>query len=314
MTDETEKDDRKPFGERLSDARESLGLSVDEMAERLNLDLKILKALESSAVEQLPPAIYVQGYIKAYTKALGIASEEIHADFLIYSRQQDVDELQPSSKVPHETNSDTPIVKITSVLFVLLAISGIAFGIYSYYAAKVDSIDQPASDAIEIDGDDELSMPGQSGSLDLPVRIEPEVQPEETSIETEVETATTAQVVVVDEKPVVEKPAAAIPEAVESQAVADESVAAGDTLMIRATAESWAEIRDASKSRIYFDMLKEDEFLTLQGSAPFDVFLGNAVVVDIAVNDIDVDMSDHIRANNVAHFKVSEDSGQIVFH
>lgn len=52
----------------------------------------------------------------------------------------------------------------------------------------------------------------------------------------------------------------------------------------------------------------------LSGKAPFDVFLGNALRVNIAINDIDVDMSDYIRANNIAHFKVSEKSNQIVFH
>ena len=73
--------------------------------------------------------------------------------------------------------------------------------------------------------------------------------------------------------------------------------------MIRATEESWAEIRDENKERIYFGMLKADDLLVLSGKAPFDIFLGNAISVGIEVNGVEVDMSDYVRINNIAHFQ-----------
>lgn len=131
----------QPFGDRLSVARNSLGLTLEELAETLNLNIKILEALESSDIDQLPPAIYVQGYIKAYTKALGISSEDIHEDFLKTVQDQQDLELKPRSPLPIETNSGTPIIKAVSILFGILALSALIFGIYNYYLEKVDSIE-----------------------------------------------------------------------------------------------------------------------------------------------------------------------------
>jgi hypothetical protein len=44
--------------------------------------------------------------------------------------------------------------------------------------------------------------------------------------------------------------------------------------------------------------------------APFDIFLGNAPAVRVTLNDVNVDMTNHTRSNNIAHFKVSAEDGR----
>lgn len=322
MTGETEIENIKPFGNRLAEARKALGLTLDELSKTLNLDIKILDSLEKSDIDRLPPPIYVQGYIKAYTKALNISSEDIHADFLkSVSDSQDV-ELQPRSPLPIETTSESPIVKSISIIFAIMAALAIAFMVYSYYAEKVDEAGNGTIE-MQLDTDtqevhlSDMDMYEQTvESVENAFNIPSESVSENRSL-SDAESGNLEQngaEVALDE---IESTLsrsesdlkAANTESAESAVIEDQ-----DSLMIRATTESWAEIRDANKVRIYYGMLVPEDLRILKGKAPFDVFLGNALYVNIAVNDIDVDMSDYIRANNVARFKVSEKSNQIVFH
>lgn len=304
-----DQDPVKPFGICLREARESLGLSLEELSKTLNLKISILEALEKSEVNKLPPSLYVQGYIKAYTKALGISSEKIHVDYLKLVGNEQAFELKPRSTVPSESNSDSPIVKTISILFGALALSAILFGIYTYYSDKIDTIGKATLDG---NFDVNLKIPLQKaaivitqdaridndGTLVVGKSADPEIIEEITAEERVKE-----QAVARDEVP-------GLVEKIFNTDVASKQ----DLLIIKATEESWAEIRDDNKERIFFGMLQEDDFLILTGKAPFDVFLGNAVNINIEVNDVEVDMSDYIRANNIAHFKVSEKSNQIVFH
>lgn len=303
----------KPFGVCLMEARESLGLSLEELSKTLNLKISILNALEKSEVNKLPPSLYVQGYIKAYTKALGISSEKIHVDYLKLVGNERAFELKPRTTVPAEPNSDSPIVKTISILFVVLALSAILFGVYKYYSDKIDTIERANRND---DYDLNLKIPlkkttpvitqdariNNDGMLVVGKSVAPEII-EQLTTEVSTEEAAKEQVVALDE----------VPEVAEKILNTDVS-SNEDLLIIKAAEESWAEVRDDNKERIFFGMLQEDDFLILTGKAPFDIFLGNAVNIRIEVNDVEIDMSDYIRANNIAHFKVSEKSNQIVFH
>ena len=307
MVDEVEENEStKPFGVSLSEARESLGLSLAELSKTLNLDIDLLEALENSDVDKLPPAIYVQGYIKAYTKALNISSEAIHAEYLKSVNKEKTIELKPRSPLPVEANSGTPIVKTFSVLLAVLALAAFLYGVYNYYSNKVDTAESISD---ESGSEEKINIPMQRETLvitqDAQLGSDDELivnQPAESSV---IEEVVTDEVVAGE----------SVEEVVISQEEPGVALADGaDLLRIKATDESWAEVRDDNKNRIYFGMLQVDDFLILKGNAPFDIFLGNAVNVSISVNDVEVDMSDYIRINNIAHFKVSEQSNHIVFH
>ena len=299
IEDVEENESVKPFGICLNEARKSLGLSLDELSRTLNLDIDILQALENSDIDKLPPAIYVQGYIKAYTKALGISSEEIHADYLQSINREKKVELRPRSPLPSEADSGTPIVKTFSILLGVLALSAAMFGVYNYYSKKVDTIEQVDIDELLLPVHNEIIPISQDAELtdDGELIIGGQAEQDITELENISDDFIEDQTSVANDEP-----------------SAPKVLSSDDSLMIRATEESWAEIRDENKERIYFGMLKADDLLVLSGKAPFDIFLGNAINVGIEVNGVEVDMSDYVRINNIAHFKVSEKSNKIVFH
>ncbi|MBA4048102.1 MAG: DUF4115 domain-containing protein [Sphingomonas sp.] len=62
----------KTAGERLHDARESLGLSLAEIAERTRVPIRHLEGIEKSDFSSLPSPTYAVGFAKAYARAVGL--------------------------------------------------------------------------------------------------------------------------------------------------------------------------------------------------------------------------------------------------
>jgi len=58
------------FGDKLRLARERRGLSQEEAAKSLCLNVEIINALECEQFDKLPSAVFVRGYIKNYASLL----------------------------------------------------------------------------------------------------------------------------------------------------------------------------------------------------------------------------------------------------
>lgn len=63
-------------GARLRARRESLGLSVDQVADRLRLDVKYIQALEQDNHAIAPP-VFVRGYLRSYAVLLQLPADAI---------------------------------------------------------------------------------------------------------------------------------------------------------------------------------------------------------------------------------------------
>lgn len=64
-------------GEELRDSRLSLGLSVEEMSQRLRIRRRYLEALEEGRIHDLPGPAYAVGFVRAYAVALGLDADEM---------------------------------------------------------------------------------------------------------------------------------------------------------------------------------------------------------------------------------------------
>lgn len=65
------------FGSMLRQAREKQHISIEEVAERLYLDPGMVEAIETENHKRLPEPIFVQGYLRNYTKLLNLDSAPI---------------------------------------------------------------------------------------------------------------------------------------------------------------------------------------------------------------------------------------------
>ena len=69
------------MGELLRAARDRAGLTVDEVAETTNIPRHHIAALESDDVDALPEEPFTRGFIRIYSRALGVASEPVLAAY-----------------------------------------------------------------------------------------------------------------------------------------------------------------------------------------------------------------------------------------
>jgi len=65
------------IGERLRNAREARGLSLDEIEAATRIRRRYLEALEAEAFDQLPGAAYAKGFLRSYASYLGLPPEDL---------------------------------------------------------------------------------------------------------------------------------------------------------------------------------------------------------------------------------------------
>ncbi len=330
---ETEIHEPAAFGQQLMLAREKAGMSIDEAARALNLKEETVEAIEDSALDKLPPVTFVQGYIRTYARLLGLSEEKILREFEEEVPHQLETELHPRPPSPDGANSQTPVIKLVSVLVIVLAALVLFYAVYSYYIERTERIEQSSQAA---DNDAMMQLPPEAPLIDQQPGI-PENETPTAATATAEEEAISADMALEAEvslQPADElQPAqTAIPEAAtEVEAVPDAAVSevsieeimpaaepqpitGGDILALSAEQESWAEIVDANDIQLFYGMIKPGRDLNLTGQAPFDVFLGNAPVVSLSLNSINIDMTKYIRSNNIAQFKISIEDGRARFH
>lgn len=75
--EETEADDLVTVGQRLREAREAKGLSIEDIAASTRIPTRHLSSLENSDWDKLPAATYSVGFAKNYAGAVGLDRNEI---------------------------------------------------------------------------------------------------------------------------------------------------------------------------------------------------------------------------------------------
>src|SRR5512138_2417195 len=77
LMDETEPEDVVTVGQRLREAREAKGLSVEDVAAQTRIPTRHLTSLEQSDWDKLPAATYSIGFAKNFAGVVGLDRNEI---------------------------------------------------------------------------------------------------------------------------------------------------------------------------------------------------------------------------------------------
>ena len=323
MTEQENNENRVlSFGEHLYVERKKQNLSVADVAKAIHLSEKVIDAVERSDIEQLPQPAFVKGYLKAYAKYLGISAAMVLEEYTQAVPHQQEADLQPRSTLAYEANSNSPLVKMITVLLLLLMIIAAVYASFSYYKNAIvvsdTELEQQASFSMsETDfvgqGDDVSSVLDEQSNVGLNVVEQEVIVVNEVDEVDEIDViALSSDVVAKDE---VYEPDEVTQNDVENKKPINQLTAKGDDhLELFASQMSWLEVDDANGENLYYSLLEEDQQVKLSGTAPFKVFLGDAPQVQIKINDVSVNIEKYIRSNNIAHFRISVDQQQVVFH
>ncbi|MEA1926196.1 MAG: DUF4115 domain-containing protein [Patescibacteria group bacterium] len=121
------------LGERLRKIREEANISLNEISKATKVRKVYLEMLEEERFDELPPDVYVRGFLNSYAGYLGIEPEDV---FRLYEKEKGIQKNIKKSKRPikREKKFQIPSITITSKFFVISAfvILIVAMSIYFY--------------------------------------------------------------------------------------------------------------------------------------------------------------------------------------
>lgn len=263
--------------------REAKGLSREEVAERLHLDLKIINALEEDNHHKLPGHAYVMGYLRSYARLLGIPEQEVLAQ-LQSDKELETDLLPPNVNYKPEPVRFSVAMVFLAVIIIALLAAGITFWL-----------------------NNETAKPELASTTESTTVIEETIPIPETA-------ATTGETIPEPQQPPVETTATTSPAAAPSEPAVPKATAKasqapavvtkpGADLVLHYNEDSWTEIYDADGKRLQYGMVNKGEKLDVEGKQPFSVLLGNAPGVVVEFRGKKFDHTRFIR-NDVAQFVI----------
>jgi transcriptional regulator with XRE-family HTH domain len=145
-------------GDCLRRKREELGYSIKEIGIRLGIKVDYLESLENGEYENLPPQVYVRGFLKSYANFLGVDSNQATK---IYNREVtflERDFLKDNNPKKEKLRLRSFVVitpKLITLFFSLLIFSVLFYYLYhqinSFNSKPYLFLENPAGDAIVVE-------------------------------------------------------------------------------------------------------------------------------------------------------------------
>lgn len=328
-------------GEHLAELRKKADFSQKYVADYLRITVNYVNALEHDDYEKLPASPYIIGYLRGYSRLLGIDGDE-----MVKQYQQCVGEVPssykdlPADEAHHKTKAAVHLseskIKMSSRLstpkyrksfpwgwlLIVCAIAIAGFVAFSYYekamsASSDDGTTDRGNLQLPMGSSVPMPLPSQAGDQDGDTETQASIDALEDvtdapeSSEAVEETAQEGTESAVEDSPEelpVSQSTAEAPQqntasfdgdsesALQSQLAQETAEAAStisqmamadktfDNLQIRFSKECWLEATDANGDVLAADLYQAGQSVSLQGTAPFSVMLGNARAAQVTLN------------------------------
>lgn len=278
-------------GDQLRKARERAGINLKQVAETTLVSVARLESLEKQDLERVGGVAYVTGYARAYARAIGVDSEPYVLGFeaLLGVEKQKTEPADFSIVRPTKSLFSVSAVMVIAVLAVMVG------SLYWYFSLPAEpdlrqSSNLPAvREASPIEPikspEPEPEQKSESTPQMLPQELKPESEFEEISdignadIIDDALAENSAQL-----RPDAEPDLAGGGDRVGAQQLTAATPGVKDSLIIGFRGECWVEVNDAAGEVNIAQIAQSGDNLQLFGSAPFEIMLGNARVVDVVYN------------------------------
>lgn len=262
-------------GALLSQARMRRGLSVQQAADALNLDVRIVQVLEANRFIELGAPVYAKGYLRKYAELLDLAPETVLARYRALADT-------PEEPTPVPLTTTTPPARLkwpkhfawAVVAAIVLALGAGAFNaLWPWIEARTDR--STAQDAAPADAN-AAAYGAMLESTETPAQAQPSA-----SVEVPEHSRDSAP----PGTPASEALASELTDAAPSQPL-EETAVGSAPLQVRLTftERSWVEIFDAAGQRLFYDVGQPGRTHTLSGLPPLKVVIGVASAVTLELD------------------------------
>ena len=259
-------------GRMIREAREAAGVTTQQLAGQLNLDERRIAALESDEYDQLAPATFVKGYLRAAARALEIDAPRV---LDAYSR------LTGSEEPSVSAFSSQPPLQVTSEHRVVQGVTWLVVAASVVLAVTWWQGQAPRESGTAVD---ELTL--EAATPPLPYTFTQVIHPETLPPPPETEADDLAFAAAGD---MTAPPPEAVP-----------AGAADALLVIEPRAESWIEISDAGGDRLFYGIAAPGRTLELSGRPPYQLRIGASSSVQLRFRGEAVDLAPHANNNDIA--------------
>jgi cytoskeleton protein RodZ len=305
------------LGQTLRSARETRGLSIEDIATELRIGAHLLTALEAGDFEKLGAPVFAKGYLKQYGARLGLEYDDLLSQYYAVVDRSEVD-IAPSRTIKLRDERQITVWVIAALVIALLAVFLFVWWIDqpdvqttgrtvtpATNTEPVVSLPPPESGADAAPGAGTNPAPAESGAgLAAPAQAFPTG-----TVPGGAEGATVAAVTnpagaegarAQTEAPATEEPAA-------TAAVGSVSAAASDdrtVVELAFAADCWTEISDATGERLFYGLGESGMRRRLSGIAPIRVLLGDLSAATLTVDGRAFPIPESGRQGNLARFTI----------
>ena len=293
---ETKNDSSKTAGEVLRKKRENIGLSIDHIANKLNLDPKLIELLEKNDYEKFNIETYLRGYLRAYAKVIDLDDDMI-INLYKESNPEKTPEILPDVKPKIQRNSADKSVKLFSYIIGLTIVLSILVWYQNNFLvqpseenlkiANIKTHENTNINGVNID----YKIINHTNSWQWPIN---KAKKNYESNSNELKLAESEEV---EDK--IENIANT------NEVSADNIQQSSDTLLLNLTGDSWIEIYDKEGNRLFLDLARGGKNYIINGNSPFDILLGAANEVSIEFNGSSVDIEPYTKFG-IARFTLPE--------
>ena len=268
--------------------------SVELKVEKLNLDSNLIELLENNDFEKFKVETYLKGYLRAYSKLLGIDGDRI---IKLYkeSNPEKEPEILPDVKPKNQKNSSDRSVKLFSYIIGLSIVLSMLIWYQKNITIKPDANNNNIGN-IELNKNNKINGVDTSYKIithsdywqwpidNIPDRYRDSGENDNSkSVKNEKikdnikENVIQEEVLETEESPIYETQQSA------------------DTVVLNLRGDSWIEIYDREGNRLFLDLARSGKNYIINGDSPFDILLGAANEVSVEFNGSLVNIEPYIR-------------------
>ena len=291
-------------GDLLRAAREKAGLSLGDVASRLRMGVKQVRALEQNDFPALPKGTFLRGFVRNFAKQVGVKPEQ--ALNLLEATHQSAAAITASVVVlPSQQNINVPSpggerATPRGRIIIAVVISALLVTVIWWWWENVRPYRAEGGRPKTVAVDNSIHLPTTA-----PEPVASITPPTEAASRPAVGTAAQAapqvellQSVSTPAAPIVSvvTPASA-PSAAENASAATPASRTGSGMLgLTFSDKSWVKIVDANGKTVLDRSFKGGDAEEVSGRAPFSVVVGNAKATRLAYNGKEIDLTPHTRA------------------
>lgn len=325
IVEELADEKKESAGKRLREAREALGLSQEDVAHRLHFKANLVDALENEDLTGLPEPTYICGYLRGYTRLLGLPSDEIIDSYPhLREKMALILSVKPVGSTAVDEKSSSLVFSKRYILITVAAI--VLLIILGWQLVKLlniwEDVDDSSSEVESVIGQTtpDNRVEEQKATLEKVLPLSPKLEQEPVSKEkneapalhsvlggesiklesdqtkNNAEPVFPPKQVLSQNENLTEKQNSPV---IEKQVKAEEKdksigvLTRNSELVLKFVKDSWAEVYDANGQTLLYKLGKAPLSRVVRGKAPFKLVLGFAPGVIIEYNGTPYDMSDY---------------------